>query len=486
MRVLVVDDEQVSRRKMERIMTGLSICQVAESGKEALSKFEKAWEDWAPLDLITLDISMPDMDGTEVLYKIRKKEKNIPKEKRVKVIMVTARRDKDSIITSVQAGCDDYVTKPFDKETVVLKLDKLGLKYFRGNSNASEAIDDSDKTAKPGADTSPVEDATSDKEKDASSDTPDEMAKSKEKEAKLLDTPDATDISKKEGSSSLDTKESIIEEIKNRFQRKDVDLPGYSKIALKFRDMVDAGAGYREVSDLLRQDAAFTSKLISVSNSAYYRGVEENKTLEQAINRLGLQTTSQYVDVICNRALYFSQMSKKFPILVEKLWSHSLACAYASQVIMDTLNITVAEDPFMMGLFHDIGKLVLIQILSELERKGILGDHVTKEDYIETLNQLHVQFGCALLKRWEFSDNYVDIVKYHGDLKDAEPITKGLLAVHFSNLMVKSLGFDIQDNSKIDLENAESVGLLKLDKAAIEDIKQKVKGYILALNEILV
>ena len=246
------------------------------------------------------------------------------------------------------------------------------------------------------------------------------------------------------------------------------------------------GAGFQEVSDLLRQDAAFTSKLISVSNSAYYRSVEENKTLEQAINRLGFQTTCQYVDVICNRALYFSQLSKKFPTLIEKLWSHSLACAYASQVITEKLDITLAEDPFMMGLLHDIGKLVLIQILSELEQKGSLGNHVAKEDYIETLNQLHVQYGCALLKRWEFSDNYVDIVRHRGDLENAEPITKELLVVHFSNLLVKSLGYDIQDNSKIDLQNAESVGLLKLDDPAIEDIKQKVGAYILGLNEILI
>ena len=148
MRVLVVDDELVSRKKMQKIMKSFGNCQVADNGKDAMAMFEKAWENWAPLDLITLDISMPDIDGIEVLYNIRKKEKNIPRAKRVKIIMVTSRTDKDSIITSVQAGCDDYVTKPFDKQTLVEKLDRLGIKYIRSDSESSpEASHDGPESA---------------------------------------------------------------------------------------------------------------------------------------------------------------------------------------------------------------------------------------------------------------------------------------------------------------------------------------------------
>ena len=87
MRILVVDDEIVSRKKMQIIMEGIGECEAVESGAAALGAFEKAWENLAPFDLISLDISMPDMDGTEVLYKIRGKEKDkkISKEQQVKV-----------------------------------------------------------------------------------------------------------------------------------------------------------------------------------------------------------------------------------------------------------------------------------------------------------------------------------------------------------------------------------------------------------------
>ena len=114
MKILVVDDDIVSRKMMKKIMAPLGECELVESGKEAIEAFKKASENLAPFDLMTLDIAMPEVDGTAVLYTIREieREKNIPKEKQIKMLMVTSRSDKDTIITCIQAACDDYIIKP--------------------------------------------------------------------------------------------------------------------------------------------------------------------------------------------------------------------------------------------------------------------------------------------------------------------------------------------------------------------------------------
>jgi len=127
MKTLVVDDELVSRKKMQRIMDTLGQCEAVESGSAAIAAFKKAWESWVPFDLISLDIAMPEMDGTEVLFEIREIEnqKNIPGEKQVKILMVTSHSDRDNIITCIQAGCDGYIVKPFDRETVIEKIEKI-------------------------------------------------------------------------------------------------------------------------------------------------------------------------------------------------------------------------------------------------------------------------------------------------------------------------------------------------------------------------
>ena len=138
MKILVVDDELVNRKKMEKILESFGDCVAVDSGEAALKAIETALEKGEPFDLITLDVSMPRMEGTEVLYEIRKIEgqRNIPKENRSKVIMVTAQSDKDTVITCIQTGCDSYVVKPFDRTIMAEKLKKLGM-------NAPEPVQES-------------------------------------------------------------------------------------------------------------------------------------------------------------------------------------------------------------------------------------------------------------------------------------------------------------------------------------------------------
>ncbi len=126
-KTLIVDDDFISRSKMEAIMEGHGECIVAENGKQAIELFQTNLKGTKPFDIITLDITMPDMDGTEVLLNIREMEDNhnIPEKDRVKIIMVTSHSDKGYHITCVQAGCDDYIVKPFDSKSVSSRIEKI-------------------------------------------------------------------------------------------------------------------------------------------------------------------------------------------------------------------------------------------------------------------------------------------------------------------------------------------------------------------------
>lgn len=127
MRALVVDDDMVSRKKLAKIIQNMAECDTVSSGEAAIEAFKKAWEDLYPYDLICLDVIMPEMDGPEVLQNIRRleQEMGIGTKARVKIMMVTAMSDTNMVSISLQAGCDDYMVKPFDIITVKDKLDHL-------------------------------------------------------------------------------------------------------------------------------------------------------------------------------------------------------------------------------------------------------------------------------------------------------------------------------------------------------------------------
>ena len=129
MKVLIVDDELVSRKKMEKIMQRYGDCVAVDSGTAAIKAYTESLLAKEYYGLITLDVSMPDMEGTEVLATIRMLERNnaIVDKERAKILMVTSHGDHETVVASIKGGCDDYIKKPFTLERVTQKLDQMGL-----------------------------------------------------------------------------------------------------------------------------------------------------------------------------------------------------------------------------------------------------------------------------------------------------------------------------------------------------------------------
>ncbi len=110
--ILVVDDEEYIRKLISRILNdaGYAIISAA-SGKEALEKLGVN-----EVNLVLLDIKMPEMDGFQTLSLIRK-QYNIP------VIMVTGMGEVTSVSDALSLGADDYVKKPFQARELIARIE---------------------------------------------------------------------------------------------------------------------------------------------------------------------------------------------------------------------------------------------------------------------------------------------------------------------------------------------------------------------------
>jgi two-component system chemotaxis response regulator CheY len=111
MKTLIVEDDFVSRKVMLAYLHPLGECDIAANGTEALEAFLLAHADGAPYTLITLDIMMPEMNGQEVLKRIRQTEeaRSLPP---AKIIMTTALGDSENIMTAFKNQCEGYLVKP--------------------------------------------------------------------------------------------------------------------------------------------------------------------------------------------------------------------------------------------------------------------------------------------------------------------------------------------------------------------------------------
>ncbi len=127
MRILVTDDDFVSRNILHAILLPYGRCSLATDGTAALDAFTSAHEAGDPFDLIFIDVQMPEMDGHETLKRIRvaETEMALPEDSRVKAIMVTASRDVKNVIAAKESRCEAYLVKPVEKERLLDELRRL-------------------------------------------------------------------------------------------------------------------------------------------------------------------------------------------------------------------------------------------------------------------------------------------------------------------------------------------------------------------------
>ena len=129
MRILLAEDDFVTRKFMTNFLSKYGDCDVTVDGMEAVDAFMMAMDEDDPYDLVCLDIMMPVMDGYQALIgkKKKKKERGIPQDKAVKVIMATALNEEKNVKMAFDLGCTIYSGKPINQDRFEQALKKLGL-----------------------------------------------------------------------------------------------------------------------------------------------------------------------------------------------------------------------------------------------------------------------------------------------------------------------------------------------------------------------
>lgn len=129
MKILVAEDDLVSRKFLSMFLSPYGECDQVVDGLEAIHAYQIAMKENEPYDLICLDIMMPKVDGVKVLKAIRGLEiqNNIPIENRAKIIMTTALGETQYVQTAFDFGIEGFASKPIDLAKLVDMMEALGI-----------------------------------------------------------------------------------------------------------------------------------------------------------------------------------------------------------------------------------------------------------------------------------------------------------------------------------------------------------------------
>ena len=255
------------------------------------------------------------------------------------------------------------------------------------------------------------------------------------------------------------------------------DLVTLPDVAMRIARMVnDPTASASDIGREIGRDAALTARLLRIANSPSFGQYGKIATVSRAITVLGVrQVRDLTVGLTAVRA--FDGISNEL-VTMESFWRHSLLCAVAASHVAARRRGSRGDSPFVAGLLHDVGQLVLFSKAPELERKALAKSIDERDDlglYLcerEAMGFDHQAVGLALAQSWGLPRTLQECIEFHHEPHRAQAHASEVATVHIANsiAVLAEIGSDnLADASPI---APAALRLAQLDEAGVLEILQ--------------
>lgn len=189
-------------------------------------------------------------------------------------------------------------------------------------------------------------------------------------------------------------------------------LPQVASQAIALIEDPDTTAG--KLTSLLGQDTALAARVLKIANSAMFSCQREITTLNQAIMLIGFKSLKGIIVAATLR-----QLNRKLGKIEKIIWENSTCTAMTAHLIAQHLKKHYIDEVFLLGLLHDLGKLVLARQIPK-EYETVL-DHTKQgcqffEVELETLGFAHPLIGALVAKKWNFPRETCQVILHHHDI----------------------------------------------------------------------
>ena len=275
------------------------------------------------------------------------------------------------------------------------------------------------------------------------------------------------------------------------------------KIVKRIHDLPTLPLVYKRVSDLLRnpytsasdvaavvsEDQVITTKLLRLVNSAHYGFPEKVETINRAVSLVGMQAVKDLVLATTVMDLFHDHQLENWT--TAEFWRHSLGVGVTTSALAKTLGYgEEAEEYFVAGLIHDIGKIVwmehfhveLYEVLALAHEKRI----TMFEAEQKVMNFTHARAGRMLAKRWGLPDRLVETIAWHHDPRLAEKYPRYAATVHIADAVANGMHLGSSGNGCVPPLRPEAIEMTGIGPhhlpEALEAVHAEYKDALVMLS----
>lgn len=232
-----------------------------------------------------------------------------------------------------------------------------------------------------------------------------------------------------------------------------------------------------DIANLIAQDISLSSKILKVSNSAFYSFPQQISSINQAVSLLG-------TNAVRSLALSFSFLSIKGNKKVnrfdfKKFWQKSLASAVAAKLILENVKGANSEEVLISGLLQNLGELILALTFPEEYGKVLKSSESSSflEKEMEIFGLDHSVMGYEVAKAWGFPERLCLPILYHHSPQEYpdknKQIQTTISAIYLSDILTQILYSETPEIHHKNFRKQAST-LLKLNNEVIESILNKI------------
>lgn len=253
-------------------------------------------------------------------------------------------------------------------------------------------------------------------------------------------------------------------------------------VATKVMQIVgDANATVEELQKVIQDDQALASRILKIANSALYARSRQVTTISDAIVMLGFNNIRSLAIASATRNLYLKR-GKVLGLKDKLLWEHSVASGVAARMIAKHTKPGMADEAFLWGLLHDIGKLVILQQAPEEFDRVVQAVYNEGREFVDVEQELfsftHAEVGAMIVRKWKLSERFENAILNHHNLDDPAVKDEWIYYIDLANKLCKKLGFGFVKREDTDLVEDRTTKTLGISADQMQRIEEAAASMI--------